>query len=44
MYVINSHTCDGVQVSKWEILILFQGDWGLLQGDFLMASKMRRFA
>ena len=41
---VKLHTCDGIQVNKWEIWISFQGDWGLLQGDFLTASKKRSFA
>ena len=39
-----SHTCDELLVWKWEIWISFQGDWGLLQGDYVSASKMRDFA
>ena len=38
------HTCDELLVWKWEIWISFQGDRGLLQGDFVSASKMRDFA
>ena len=38
------HTCDELLVWKWEIWISFQGDWGLLQGDYVSASKMHNFA
>ena len=38
------HTCDELLVWKWEIWISFQGDWGLLQGDYVSASKMHDFA
>ena len=37
------HTCEPLLLDMREIWFSFQGDWGLHQGDCLMAFLMRRF-